>query len=611
MPWSSGIYTRGYPSWTGDANNNLPISATKFDLEDNDFAAGLNNCMTIDGLNRPAATMNWNGHRLTNLGIASDPTDALSQQSADTRYLLQTVVVPVQKYGGLDDNGVSDNTTAINNAITALSALGGGTLFFPVLSTGVYGHIGTITLAGNVTLLGYGATLKYSGSGTQLQTPSTGVVIKSGIIGLNLTGLSATVQMQLNSIYQCTFKDIVLITNSTTNTCIIIAVNTSGTTNSGGNYNSAFNLFENILQDRPAGGNGCGTFLALTGTDASHVTTLNTFVNCNASLINVVGIDFQQWCDSNTFNGSCEIFVNGAISPANGIGVALSRTGNGVYAENFQMLTVDTFGSPGTDNRQGIVANYTNIVKFVNVGLFEFGPSVTANALNITSLTSGIINQAPRGVTNYLSYDLVGANVGIGAVAAANCGCYATVGAQLSGSSQYNYFANGTVYNQGSPSLGASFGCQPGGASSSSPYTVTSSMGFYCATGSNGTNATITNSYGFRCDDQAYGGTNFGFYSNMAAASNKWAFFGAGTAASLLTGPLTVSAIAVPSGGTAGQGLMFSTATNLGIFFGVGAPGLAAAQGSIYLRTDGSSTSTRLYVNTNGSTGWTNFTSAS
>ena len=41
-----------------------------------------------------------------------------------------------------------------------------------------------------------------------------------------------------------------------------------------------------------------------------------------------------------------------------------------------------------------------------------------------------------------------------------------------------------------------------------------------------------------------------------------------------------------------------------------GAPGLAAAQGSLYVRTDGSSSSTRLYVNTNGTTGWTNVTTA-
>jgi hypothetical protein len=60
MPWSgTGTYTRGYASWTADATNGLPISATKFDTEDNDFAAGIQNCLTIDGQNKPNATLTW------------------------------------------------------------------------------------------------------------------------------------------------------------------------------------------------------------------------------------------------------------------------------------------------------------------------------------------------------------------------------------------------------------------------------------------------------------------------------------------------------------------------------------------------------------------------
>lgn len=43
---------------------------------------------------------------------------------------------------------------------------------------------------------------------------------------------------------------------------------------------------------------------------------------------------------------------------------------------------------------------------------------------------------------------------------------------------------------------------------------------------------------------------------------------------------------------------------------GSGVPTLSAVQGSVYLRTDGSSTSTRLYVNTDGGTTWTNVTTA-
>ena len=65
------------------------------------------------------------------------------------------------------------------------------------------------------------------------------------------------------------------------------------------------------------------------------------------------------------------------------------------------------------------------------------------------------------------------------------------------------------------------------------------------------------------------------------------------------------SATAVPAGGTGGAGYVFSSVTNFGVFFGSGAPTLAAAKGSLYLRSDGSTTNDRMYVNTNGSTTWT------
>ena len=72
-----------------------------------------------------------------------------------------------------------------------------------------------------------------------------------------------------------------------------------------------------------------------------------------------------------------------------------------------------------------------------------------------------------------------------------------------------------------------------------------------------------------------------------------------------------LSGTAIPVGGTVGAGYKMSSTANLGIFFGSGAPTLNAAQGSLYLRTDGSTTSTRLYVNTNGTNGWTSVTTAS
>lgn len=76
------------------------------------------------------------------------------------------------------------------------------------------------------------------------------------------------------------------------------------------------------------------------------------------------------------------------------------------------------------------------------------------------------------------------------------------------------------------------------------------------------------------------------------------------------TGTVTgLSTTAVTSGGAATAAYTVGT-TQLGVYFGSGAPTISAPQGSLYLRTDGSSTSTRMYVNQNGSTTWTSVTTA-
>lgn len=69
-------------------------------------------------------------------------------------------------------------------------------------------------------------------------------------------------------------------------------------------------------------------------------------------------------------------------------------------------------------------------------------------------------------------------------------------------------------------------------------------------------------------------------------------------------------AMAIPAGGTAGAGFTVSSTANFGVFFGSGAPTLAAAKGSLYLRSDGTTTNNRAYINTDGSTTWTALTTA-
>ena len=110
-------------------------------------------------------------------------------------------------------------------------------------------------------------------------------------------------------------------------------------------------------------------------------------------------------------------------------------------------------------------------------------------------------------------------------------------------------------------------------------------------TGSNGANPTI--------------GTSGGSLTLAPATGSVFAG-GIGLSDSILI----YSSTSIPAGGTSGSGFKFSSTSNFGVFFGSGAPTLSAAKGSLYLRSDGSTTNDRMYVNTNGSTTWTAVTTA-
>lgn len=83
-----------------------------------------------------------------------------------------------------------------------------------------------------------------------------------------------------------------------------------------------------------------------------------------------------------------------------------------------------------------------------------------------------------------------------------------------------------------------------------------------------------------------------------------------GTATGAVSTPRVFSSVTA-TGATAGGAKAIGMGTGtVGIFFGSGVPTISAGIGSLYIRTDGSGTADRLYVNTNASTTWTNFVSA-
>ena len=90
------------------------------------------------------------------------------------------------------------------------------------------------------------------------------------------------------------------------------------------------------------------------------------------------------------------------------------------------------------------------------------------------------------------------------------------------------------------------------------------------------------------------------------------ATFGAATQVTSLaaTGNITADSASGLVAGGASAFIATNVAAGMGIYVGSGAPTVAAAKGSLYLRSDGSGTGDRAYINTNGSTTWTALTTA-
>ncbi len=70
------------------------------------------------------------------------------------------------------------------------------------------------------------------------------------------------------------------------------------------------------------------------------------------------------------------------------------------------------------------------------------------------------------------------------------------------------------------------------------------------------------------------------------------------------------AAVALTAGGNTTGAILFGSAQSMGVYFGSGLPTITAGKGSLYLRSDGSSTTTRSYINTDGGTTWTPHTTS-
>jgi hypothetical protein len=74
MAWAGGTYTKGNAStggWAGDESLGIGIESGRHDTQDNDFATGINNCLTKDGQNSATANLPMGGFKHTNVANAT------------------------------------------------------------------------------------------------------------------------------------------------------------------------------------------------------------------------------------------------------------------------------------------------------------------------------------------------------------------------------------------------------------------------------------------------------------------------------------------------------------------------------------------------------------
>jgi hypothetical protein len=417
-----------------------------------------------------------------------------------------------------------------------------------------------------------------------------------------------------------------------------VSNNTQGMRDNFTNIKTNFQYAEDELNDLQSK----GVFkAALTGTTLDNNMANNVIYN--AQVRGMSGTVVAIAATSGTVNIDCNAGPYQTISITGNIILAFTAATwppAGTFGMIRLRVTVDAAGrtmtlpvsvSQGTTAIQGLAAS---VLTFATAGIFEFGFStidagttivmydftrpldyytdtvIIANtAVSTNAGTGALIVAGGMGVSGnlYVTGDIVGNIVVTGSTFTGN-----VTGGNLLTGGLVSATGNVTGGNLRTGGLVSATGNVTGGNLLSATLSLSGNVLSAINTTANITttaNISVGNVLinGITTSTGNVTGGNLRTSGQMSAAGNVTGGNILSSAVVSAVGNATIlSATSVPAGGTTGAGYKMSSTTNLGIFFGSGAPSLSAAQGSLYLRTDGSSTITRMYINTNGSTGWTN-----
>lgn len=239
-------------------------------------------------------------------------------------------IIHIKDFGGVGD-GVTDDTTAITNALAYLNTRGAGTLRF---GTGVYLHTTQISIAKPIRLIGegpswyayndfaasVGTTLKYNGTISGTQLTFLGVNNGAGLRDLLLDGnakadICLNIDGSINGIYK--------------NVSIRNPINTGLKLTANGNRTCSWNTFTNLSVEVLTGTKG-GLWLTVGNAlgNACH----NTFIGTRIIIGGAQNGIRLGGCDNNAFYMTYIYDAVGAtgrgvlIDPAEAAGFPVNNT---------------------------------------------------------------------------------------------------------------------------------------------------------------------------------------------------------------------------------------------------------------------------------------------
>lgn len=331
-------------------------------------------------------------------------------------------------------------------------------------------------------------------------------------------------------------------------------------------------------------------------------TTANTCrirTNAGSSAGTVRGMTIQPAIQIQAATAGANVSVIAGAGLTSGVGGTLALTGGagGATAGTAGGPVVITGGAGGSSNGTG---GAVTITTGASVGATASGTMTFAIGSNTTTASA-----APAASGAFVFTGTPGAT-STGATGTGGAGSALTItlgdGGTATGNTSSTGGAGGALtLTAGSGGTITGTTTAIGGAGGA--VTITAGNGATATTGS-GNTAGVGGSVTITAGSAGAAGGN-------VAGGNVDLKGGAATGSGTIGNVRIEPATATPAGGSTRLRLLFGSTAGLGVYVGSGAPSVSAAQGSLYLRTDGSSSSTRLYSNSDGGTTWVAVTTAS